>query len=141
MFEITLAPVADLVVYEDTDITPNYTLSNLELEYSCISSDVLASQASSVYQIGIGLQYENIILHKTFTIDNKQDEVINQHINLPRRSMTGILCLFTLKLILGVLEILKNLLTHRSPQFKSILMECQIDSIPKEWFPPIFGKL
>ena len=95
MFEITLTSVADLVVYENADIAPNYSLSHLELEYSCISSDVLASRASSAYQIGKGLQYENIILHKTFTIANKVDEVINQHINLPRKSMTGILCLFT----------------------------------------------
>ena len=94
MFEITLTSTADLVIYTDSEITPGYTLSHLELEYSCISSDVLASRASSAYQIGRGLQYENIILHKTFTIANKTDEVINQHINLPRKSMTGILCLF-----------------------------------------------
>ena len=46
----------------------------------------------SAYQVGI---YENIILHKTFTISKPNDSVINEHINLPRKSITGILCLFT----------------------------------------------
>ena len=45
--------------------------------------------------------YENVTLHKTFTFSIGGDGVINQHINLPRRSMTGILCLFTLPVAAG----------------------------------------
>ena len=39
--------------------------------------------------------YENIVLHKTFNIAEATDAIINEHVNIPRRSVTGILCLFT----------------------------------------------
>ena len=96
IFEITLAPVRDIVVYSDTTKTPTYKITNLELEYSCISSEYLAREAQAAYQVGKGFFYENVTLHKTFTISRPTDSVINQHINLPRRSITGILCLFVL---------------------------------------------
>ena len=94
-FEITLAPINDVVVYSDKTKPPTYKIANLELEYSCISSEYLAREAQSAYQVGKGFFYENVILHKTFTISRPNDSVIKEHINLPRRSMTGILCLFT----------------------------------------------
>ena len=94
-FEITLASVPDIVVYSDTVKTPNYTIANLELEYQCISSEYLAREALSTYQVGKGVFYGNVILHKTFTISRGNDSVIYEHVNIPRRSMTGILCLFT----------------------------------------------
>ena len=40
--------------------------------------------------------YHDLLLHhKTFTFSKPNDSVINEHINVPRRSMTGILLLFT----------------------------------------------
>ena len=95
MFEITFAPVGDIVVYSDTTKPPSYSITNLELEYRCVDSEYLAREATSSYQVGRGFMYENVILHKTFTISKPNDSVINQYINLPRRSMTGILYLFT----------------------------------------------
>ena len=95
IFEITLAQVSDVVVFSDTTKPLTYSLTNLELEYRCMDSNYLARQATMAYQVGRGFMYENVILHKTFTISKPNDSVLNQHINLPRRSMTGILCLFT----------------------------------------------
>ena len=94
MFEITLASISDIVNFSDTTKQPTYTLKNLELEYSSISSDYLAQEALSAYASGKGFYYENILLHKTFEISKPNDSVINEHVNVPRRSMTGILCLF-----------------------------------------------
>ena len=94
MFEITLAPISDIVNFSDVTKPPTYTLKNLELEYSSISSDDLSQEASSAYASGKGFYYENVLLHKTFEISKPDDSVINEHINVPRRSMTGILCLF-----------------------------------------------
>ena len=94
MFEITLAPISDIVNFSDVTKPPTYTLKNLELEYSSISSDYLAQEASSAYASGKGFYYENVLLHETFEISKPGDSVINKHINVPRRSMTGILCLF-----------------------------------------------
>ena len=107
IFEITLAPVNDIVVYSDTTKTPSYSIKNLELEYSSISSEYLAREAQASYQVGKGFFYENVTLHKTFTFSIGGDGVINQHINLPRRSMTGILCLFTLPTLQQELETLR----------------------------------
>ena len=95
LFELTFADVKDIVIYSDVTKAPNYTITNLELEYQAISSDYLAEQARASYQSGKGFFYESILLHKTFTISKPNDCVINEHINLPRQSMTGILCLFT----------------------------------------------
>ena len=94
-FEITFAPVNNVVIYSDTTKPPNYKITDLELEYRCISREFLANEAAGGYQVGFGFLYENIVLHKTFNILKATDTVINEHVNIPRCSMTGILCLFT----------------------------------------------
>ena len=93
-FEITLAPVLDIVVSSDVSTAPTYVLKNLELEYTSISSDYLAQEAAAAYNSGKGFFYENVLLHKTFEISKPDDSVINEHINVPRRSISGVLCLF-----------------------------------------------
>ena len=45
--------------------------------------------------MGCGFLYENIVLHKTFNNSKATDAIINEHVNIPRRSMIGILYLFT----------------------------------------------
>ena len=94
-FEITFAPVNNVVIYSDTTKPPNYKLTNLELEYRCITSEFLANEAAGGYQVGCGFLYENIVLHKTFNISKATDAIINEHVSIPRRSMIGILRLFT----------------------------------------------
>ena len=94
-FEIKLAAVPDVVVFSDTTKPPTYKITNLELEYRCISSKYLADQAQAAYKTNHAFFYENILHHKTFTFSKPNDSVINEHINVPRRSMTGILFLFT----------------------------------------------
>ena len=93
-FEITLAPVFNILVSSDASKGQSYKLSNLELEYTSISSEYLAQEAAGAYNSGKGFFYENILLHKTFEISKPDDSVINEHNNVPRRSMSGILCLF-----------------------------------------------
>ena len=94
LFQLTLASVGDVVVYSDTTKAPNFELTNIELEYSCVYSDSLARKAKEGYQIGKSFLYENISLEKTFTISKPNDGIINQQINLPRRSMSGLFLIF-----------------------------------------------
>ena len=94
MFEITLAPAFNILVSSDASKGQSYKLNNLELEYTSISSDYLAQEAAAAYNSGKGFFYENVQLHKTFELDKATTSVINEHINVPRRSMSGILCLF-----------------------------------------------
>ena len=124
-FEITLAPVSDVAVYSNAEKAPNYTITNIELEYSCISSDYLAREAITSYQ---GFTYENIILHKTFTISKPNDEVINEHINLPRISMTGVPLLFTDSYAAGT----RNSKTFVNPKITSI--NINVDGMPNRLY-------
>ena len=125
---LTFAQVADIVIYSDVTKAPNYTITNLELEYQCISSDSLAEQARSSYQSGKGFFYENILLHKTFAISKPNDSITNDHINLPRRSMTGILCLFTEAHTVGT----RNSERFVNSDIKSISIN--VDGIPNRPF-------
>ena len=76
-FEITLAPVSDVVVFSETTKSPTYTITNLELEYRCISSKFLADQAQAAYKTNHAFFYENILHHKTFAFSKPNDSVIN----------------------------------------------------------------
>ena len=123
-FEITLAPVPDVVVFSDTTKPPTYTITNIELEYRCISSKFLADQAQAAYKTNRAFFYENILHHKTFTFSKPNDSFINEHINVPRRSMTGILLLFTENPTAGDRDSEKFV----NPDIKSV--QINIDGVP-----------
>ena len=128
LFELTFEQVVDIVIYSDVTKAPNYTITNLELEYQCISSDSLANQAKGSYQSKKGFFYENILLHKTFTISKPNDSVINEKINVPRRYMTGILCLFTERHTAGTRDSEKFV----NPDIKSVSIN--VDGIPNRLY-------
>ena len=123
-FEIKLAPVSDVVVFSDTTKPPTYTITNLELEYRCISSKFLVDKAQAAYKTNHAFFYENILHHKNFTFSKPNDSVINEHINVPRRSMTGILLLFTENPTAGERDSEKFV----NPDIKSV--KINIDGVP-----------
>lgn len=94
IFEITLAQSSSIGITSDNTANYSYSISNLELEYETIQSEHLSQDAASSYLLGKGFYYENVLLHKSFTITKASDSVINEHVNVPRRSLTGILMLF-----------------------------------------------
>ena len=97
IFEITLPKVDKIVNHDKAEAKkkePTYKLTNIELEYRCITSENLSSKAASSYKVGKGFYYENVLHHKKIPISKPNDSIINEHVNLPRRSMTGILLLF-----------------------------------------------
>ena len=123
-FEISLAPVRDVVVFSDTTKEPTYTITNLELEYRCISSKLLADKAQAAYKTNHAFFYENILHHKTFTFSKPNDSVINEQITVPRRSMTGILLLFAENPTAGERDSEKFV----NPDIKSV--QINIDGVP-----------
>lgn len=92
-FEISLAPSEQVVVGSDENDL-DYALKNLEPEYEVVRNSNLAESASSVYQSGKMFFYDHVTLHKSLTIKKDTDAIINETINVPRRSMKGILLLF-----------------------------------------------
>ena len=123
-FEISLAPVRDVVVFFDTTKSPTYTITNLELEYRCISSKFLADKAQAAYKTNHAFFYENILHYKTFIFSKPNVSVINEQINVPRRSMTGILLLFTKNPTAGERDSGKFV----NPDIKSV--QINIDGVP-----------
>ena len=75
-FEISLAQVRDVVVFSDDTKSPTYAITNLELEYRCISSKFLAEKAQAAYKTNHAFFYENILHHKTFTFSNQMTALL-----------------------------------------------------------------
>ena len=131
LFEITIPKVDQIVNHDKKEkekTPPTYKLTNIELEYRCIMSEDLSSEAMTSYKVGKGFYYENVILHKTFPISKPNDSIINEHVNLPRKSMTGILCLFEKDYKEGERDSEKFV----NPDIKSI--NINIDGMPNRLF-------
>jgi hypothetical protein len=73
-----------------------YTLENIELENESIDNIGLARKVESQYNVGRKLYFEHVILMKK-TEWSKDSTIINETINVPRRSMKAIVMLFTNK--------------------------------------------
>ena len=67
-------------------------MNNIQLEYEVIHSKELADESMKKYLNGKRFMYEHVAHHKTLTIDRQKD--YNESINVPRRSMKGLLLLF-----------------------------------------------
>ena len=92
VFEMRLAPVSNVV--EGSDPTKlDYELSNIQLEYEVIHSNHLADEAKANDLNGKRFIYEHITHHKTISIAKGTDSIINESINVLRRSMKGLLFL------------------------------------------------
>ena len=93
VFELSLAPASNVVKGSDASKLA-YELTNIQLEYEVIHSKELADEVESNYKNGKRLMYEHVTLHKTITFSKSADSIINESINVPRRSMKGLLLLF-----------------------------------------------
>ena len=72
----------------------NYSLNNIQLEYETIQDPNLSRRIASVYNGGKGYLYEHVLHFKT-SIWKESDTMLQENINVPRRSIRGILILFT----------------------------------------------
>ena len=69
-------------------------MNNIQLEYEVIHSKELTDESMKKYLNEKRIMYEHVAHHKTFTIDRQKGDIINESINVPRRSMKGLLLLF-----------------------------------------------
>jgi len=53
-FELTLAPVSNIVDFSSNTPEATYKITNLELEYASIHNEYLAEEAAASYQVGRG---------------------------------------------------------------------------------------
>ena len=93
VFELRLASASGVVKGSDSTKL-GYELTNIQLEYEVIESKQLADEAGSNYKNGKRFMFEHVAHHKTITFAKGTDSIINESINVPRRSMKGLLLLF-----------------------------------------------
>ncbi|CAB4025365.1 Hypothetical predicted protein [Paramuricea clavata] len=94
MYILTLPQSDEIMTAQGGEAKGNYKLDNLELEYETIENDTLASEVSRMYSTGRSLSYKHVTLMRTSNWD-KDLTIVNENINIPRKSMSAIVLLFT----------------------------------------------
>ena len=87
VFEVSLAPASQVVKGSDPTKL-KYKLTNIQLEYEMIRSEMLAEEAERVYKFGKEFAFDDVYL------DKGTETRINIKVSAQRRSMKGILLLF-----------------------------------------------
>ena len=126
-FELCLAPAKDIVVGSDPTKL-QYELTNLELEYELLRSDALANETNAMYRSGKVFFYDHVTLLKQCTVAKGTDSVINHTVDIPRRSMKGILILYEDAYANGVRDSEK----FANPNITSV--KVTIDGMPNKIF-------
>ena len=80
-------------VIKSTDATSTYTIKNICLEFDTVSDAELARQIRQQVAGKMVILYDRILRHRKIT-KNKSDTLWNINLNVPARSMKGILMLF-----------------------------------------------
>ncbi|CAB3978676.1 Hypothetical predicted protein [Paramuricea clavata] len=96
MYILTLPEADEIMTAQGGQKVEGYKLENLELEYETIENDSLASEVSRMYSTGRSLSYKHVTLMRTSNWD-KDLTIVNENINIPRKSMSAIVLLFTNK--------------------------------------------
>ena len=115
VFEVSLAP-ANQVVKGSDPTKLKYKLTNIQLEYEMIRSEMLAEEAKSVYKFGNEFAYDDVYLDKVVPINKRTETRINIKVNVQRRSLKGILLLFVEPYVAGTRDSEKYI----SPDLKKI---------------------
>lgn len=79
-------------VIKSTDATSSYTIKNICLEFDMVSDPELARQIRQQVDGKMVILYDRILRHRKIT-KNKSDTLWNINLNVPARSMKGILML------------------------------------------------
>jgi hypothetical protein len=90
-YEITFNEYNKII--KSTDADSSYTIKNICLEFDMVSDLELARQIRQQYSNKMVILYDRILRHRRIT-KNKADTLWNININVPARSMKGILMLF-----------------------------------------------
>ena len=93
VFEVTFTPTNQVVTRSDSTKL-KHKLTNIQLEYEMIHSEMLAEEASSVYDGSKEFVYDHVCPYKIYPINRETNTIINITVNSQRRFMKGLLLLF-----------------------------------------------
>ena len=91
-YELTFNDYSRVVVATD-DAAATYTVENICLEFDMITQPNLARLNRNQYAGRLAILYDRVLRHRKITA-NKSDTLWNINLNVPARSMKGILMLF-----------------------------------------------
>ena len=91
---IKLPEPSEIMVAQSGQTFGTYSLKNMQLEYETIDNQSIANEVSSLYAAGRSLSFEHANLMK-ITVWAAASTLINENINIPRKSMKAIVMLFT----------------------------------------------
>jgi len=90
-YELTFNEYSKTILSSDTN--SNYVVENICLEYDMVTDMELAMQIANQYEDRIAIYYDRVLRHRVISAD-KSDTLWNINLNVPARSMKGVLMLF-----------------------------------------------
>ena len=90
-YELTFNDYQAAITSSDSNAT--YTINNISLEFDMITEPELARMISTQYQNKLVVLYDRILRHRKI-VQNKSDTLWNINLNIPAKSMKGVLMLF-----------------------------------------------
>lgn len=90
-YELTFNDYSRVILAADDSSA--YTIDNISLEFDMVTQSDLARVIRNQYASKMVIYYDRILRHRKITL-NKSDSLWNINLNVPARSMTGILMLF-----------------------------------------------
>ena len=130
---ITLPESSQILVAQTGQTRGNYSLENLEIEYETIQNQSIASTVSSLYSSDRSLSYEHVTLMKA-TVWTAASTLINENINIPKKSMKAVVLLFTKTSRSDSEEFIYPNITKVKVTIEGAPTEVYSQGIPKERF-------
>ena len=112
------------VVFGESNM--KYEIKNITLEFEKVSDPELASNIRSRYS-ALGIKFDRILRHRKMPV-NKSDRIWNINLNVPAKSMKGILMLFKTP----SLPFAKDTEDFYNPKIKSV--EMIIEGVPNQLY-------
>ena len=139
-YSITLPSASEIMKAQSGEAVEGYALENLELEYETIENQELANEATEIYETGKSLDFDHVTLMKTTEWD-KDSTLINETINLPRRSMKAVVLLFKSKTPSGSEEYLYPNIQEVKVTIEGVPNSVYSQGIPKSRLHEEAGRL
>ena len=139
-YTITLPQASEIMKAQTGEAVEGYTLENIELEYETIENQELANDATEIYEVGKSLDFDHVTLMKTTEWD-KDSTLVNETINLPRKSMKAVVLLFKSKTPLGSEEYLYPNIEGIKVTIQGVPNSVYSQGIPKSRFHEEAGRL
>ena len=139
-YEITLPSAAEVMKAQSGSAVEGYSLENIELEYETIENQDITNSTTEGYEIGRSLSFEHVTLMKTTEWD-KSSTLINETINLPRKSMKAVVLLFKTKAPAGSEEYVYPNIESVKVTIEGVPNSVYSQGIPKSRFYEEAGRL